>query len=702
MNVTPQSIGSKRERSPDRTVPSPMLPPSTAHRFYAPQHATAGIGATQSTTNLEGLTARSAAKVAGTTPREDTRNIFEETEKNQLKVAEKVVIFEYSSTGGGHTARGLEPLVAAVDAEFLNAGDVVCIFAPPAWPHDKGDSPKAIAEGKGNAKKTLEKYIEQLQNKGVKVLVKQTDKTITGLYIMDGDKKGQADKESMLLDFVNKARRPVGNSATAKSICSGKDVPAFQAKNIIKQAIDICNNNTDKFVLVGDMAPYAQKAASKLGITNRVEIGNHQGMFSAQGSNPELNNAFLYKAAGNSYVKTLALVDYDKNMNTLVGLNNTVQSAEFQKLGIEPTTTKENARRSVFKFLIENANRIDPKSIDEKAPKEGVICHQDLTAETAKAAVYLYVNEYTDAVAQHIKNKINGGDADYKNTLFVVCGSNAWRQPLAKSESAASSQASSSQAAPEKSSLNIMHLMLVANADGVTSGGFGTTSEFNYAKANDYQGNFIVAPVERQDEQQKNAVDLKSKNEDSVFIAQGIEDVGDVKGLKSQMDAMVRTKKVALEGNMESLLKAAKSATTHAGHAATLIVDPKKITQVAIDILGNMAEADKDAQFKQVRRLLKLQVSVVQALIKDGPILVSPTAKVEPKLIDLEAAIKALETKELASELLEVEMKGGMQEIIRKEFADKLEHIRTLEVGLRKQAAETEMTRLANRFFLGW
>jgi hypothetical protein len=683
----------------------------TQRRNERSENASSGASAQAPSTRSSSLTSSGSTGLAARPRRlsseapilrTDPRPIFSDAEQAQFRDAKRVVMFEYSSTGGGHTARGLDPLLASV-----KKGDVVVIMAPPGWPHDKG-----------NAQNTLRSYMQKMQDKGIPFIVKQADKTITGLY----KPTGESDNAAMIADFVDKARRPVGLGAQAVSVLAStypkagepssamvlRKVDAFQAKNIVSQILHASGGDPQKLFLIGDMAPYAQKAAKALGVPeeNRVEIGNHQSMFDSSPAMLQMRGskdmAYVFKAAGNNHVTKLALVDYNAEMNTVTALPEALRHPD---IGITPSTTKAAARKIALKYILEHAAKNNLAPGAEVTP--GIIAREGITADTAKSAVYLYVNDYTKGIAEHIKAKINEGHPDYQDTVFVLTAKTAWKTPTSSAGSAGAS-GSASQAPKALSHPNILHLMYAANADGVTSAGFGTTSEFNYLKHQGYAGKFVAVPVEHQHEQQANAVMLEGQHAPGVIsTAHGIE------GLKEQMDLLVAnpTKTADLEGDMSSIVRGSEAqlssdnlSATHAGHAAALIEGRELQKHSSSNLLANIELEGENNQPKQVRRLTKLHVSALEAIIKgESSFTVAPTSKVDPHMVNsMQVAIDILRNKDMAAEVLNVELEGPKQDAFRTEYADALQAIIDLPAHEQKDAATKEMNRLGDRFFLGW
>jgi hypothetical protein len=98
-----------------------------------------------------------ATAASGQTPRAACLpgELFNQEAKDALKQASKIWVFEYSSTGGGHTARGMEPMLRATQTAGTQQ------HADPD-DHAEQSLEAAVTHDKGNAKRTLDHYVKQL------------------------------------------------------------------------------------------------------------------------------------------------------------------------------------------------------------------------------------------------------------------------------------------------------------------------------------------------------------------------------------------------------------------------------------------------------------------------------------------------------------------------------------------------------------
>lgn len=627
---------------------------------------------------VSGLAPRSQVSSSATataTSSSSPPSIFSSTEQTTLQGSKQVLLLQYSSTGGGHTERCLLPVLEALKKGTLNKGDCVVVLAPPRWEHDD----------KGSHVKKLHELVSELREKGLYVLLKQSDKTVTGLY----EDAGASKNVEMLKEFVLAPRRK--NSVRSSIDLPTTDVPvpmaqANSAKDIVAAVVGAVGaGNLTKLSAIGDMAPALQKAARDCGITRSVEIGNHQGLFTGAGSVSlgEKNRAYLAKASSSGRFSQLALVNYNGTTNVVPTLGVTLGL-----LGIQQETMKAVARETVLTHLLEHA------VVNDLAPgdyKNGLIKAKDLnTAGEVKAAVYLYVNAYTQGIVDHIRKQINDGVEGYDKALFAVCGGGAF-------------------ATDDQPVKNILHAMYAANADGMTSGGFGTTSEYNYLReAGGYGGDLIVAPVEHQHEQQANAAQLVDMSEGRVSQANGIEK------MKAALDALVlrrSTDSQVLEGDMEMMSECSAKRGSHAEHAASLLADEPEMTPSAEVAMRAMANYEAEHAPKEVRRILKLYVPALLAIIEKEPVVrVLATKKAgEIQELNMAGAIAGMRAaaelggNDALQDLLKIEIKNVKVKGLLTGFANKLEELMDRPEDERQDAAKKVLEELAyEALVLGW
>ena len=644
----------------------------------------------------------SAARTSFTATQKAPANaIFTRDEIKALMGSSRVLVLEYSSTGGGHTARSLDPILRAAENGTLKGGDhgdsIVIVLAPPRWPSDVT----------GSQINTLHNYVDKFRDKGLKVILKQSDKTITGIY----KPGGASDNVAMLRDFVYKPQRdksqiPLSTNRIPEGVAEVAKGRGESAKDILDGVIAALGDAAqDKIVVLGDMAPFLQKAAKAAGIQKSVEIGNHQGLLigAARESLGDKDLSYLLKASSSGLSKQLALVEYSEDLNVVHDLKSCMQA-----LGITASTSKKEARSKVLTHLFDYAKQ----DSDAIAKTGGIMLAEGLKPEGVKAMVYLYVNEYTAGAVSHIRHNIKDAEpgSAYAQTLFAICARQAIDLPEDNS-------------APDAK--NILQLMYAANADGVTNAGFGTTSEFHYLAKNGSEASFVVAPVENQHEQEANAALLEAafpNDQDSanrlVMSARGAAD------MHARIDALVAHSVARaanpdyLQGDMSQLAAAAANAKTGAGHAASLlasldVADANEMRANAMSAIDAMANyTDTDAP-KQRRRAYKLLVPALDAIISERTTFdIRPTTKVDARSLNVQDAITLMRKGAEAgdggapelNELLQIEMTNDSIKSLLSEASNLLETLMALPEGhVRSQAALEALTDLANhKLALGW
>ncbi len=612
--------------------------------------------------------------------------LFDNKESAQLRSANKVLVLEYSSTGGGHTARSLDPIIKARQDGTLKEGDSVVVLAPPRWPEDED----------GKQIKTLHQKVADLKAKGLNVILKQSDKTVTGIYMPEGP----SDNVAMLKDFVYKPNRnnnqvSLSDQDTGTTVRLGKGHPAKQILADVIAAVG--EEHKGKITVLGDMAPYLQKAAKAMGIENAVEIGNHQGLFigAARQQLEGKDLSYLSKASSSGLAPKLALVEYDNETNVVRDLAPTLAN-----LGITGQTAKHEARAIALNHLFQCANQLDVNAVGTKA--DGILVGPEARADNVGAMVYLYLNKYTQGTLDHIRGRINEGHPAYQNALFANCGKEAI-VPNAETVGNA------------RDAKNILQVMYAANADGVTNAGFGTTSEFNYLANNGSNADFVAVPVENQHEQEANAAQLIGAiGADRVTSASGAD------ALYAALDALVQkradqpTPTSHLNGTMANIAAAAAAeGTSGAAHAADLL---KRLVNAdealptmrehAVDAITSMADyANSDAP-KQRRRIYKVLVPVLDSIINGtDAVTLRPTAKVPPHPTNVIAAIEMMENNHAAlGGIMSIEFDNANAQQLLRDSAVSLRVLMNIEDGeARQHAAMEQLKQLANsEVALGW
>lgn len=623
---------------------------------------------------------------------------FDHNEIAKLQKSERVLILEYSSTGGGHTDRSLLP---AAEDGVLKRGDSIVLLAPPRWPHD----------GHGGHVNKLHQRAGELEKRGINVLIRQTDKTITGMYKPDGS----SDNVAMLRDFIYKPQRAPDVNLSAK--LPSKEAPWPQGSGAKASAIlddlmvAVGAGATKKIVALGDMAPFMHKAAQQRGIEKRIEIGNHQALFIGAGRQAlgDKDLSYLAKASSSGMPNKLALIDYNEELNVLPTLANT-----FDALKISPSTSTAEARAIVVDHLLDHAQR-NSLNVGEKW-KPGILVADGADSKSIKGLVYAYVNDYTQQVADFVRQSMKDDPEKWRGTIVALCGPKAFREHASHEPQG-------------KPADNILHVMYAAHADGVTSAGFGTTSEFFYLHKNGYKGKFIVAPVENQHEQGANAAELVERCKGKVQRADGVEQVN------AELAKLVagHAEAAPLSGFMGKIFNAVtkesgegEPANSNVGHAAELLTNPQSdMRKNAHAAVAAMADYEGTHAPKERRRVYKLIVPALDAMIAsgapdstarkpdiDGKFTVQPTQTSGPKQVSVEEAIKLMKQASVIGPagdgalhgLLDIDIKNATVKTLLAEHATALEALMRIESPVERSAqAQKALERLAiEHIALGW
>lgn len=599
---------------------------------------------------LENLNmARPDAKNSSVAP-----EVFSEKEKKQLANASKVWVLAYSSTGGGHTARSFDPMLAAVKRGIIGSGDLICITLPEKWPHDKGAAVNA-----------LNKYLDLFKAEQVDVIVKQVDKTITGLYT----KTGSSDNSTILSNFVDKAKRKIpsppiitildepakkepaeekpASRIKRQMIEAGFDPNKGNSANSIMKQMVKAGGDPNKFHVLSDMGVYTVKGAIAAGIpaSQVIEMGNHVTLLDRNKGGRNL--AYLSKVTAEGRAGKIGVIEYNKDINPVGSM-----SATLNDLSVTPQTQVQDVRKKVVEALMRRGKEND---LDPSAPTNpGIIVAKDKDPKDIDGAVYLYVNEYTPEVGKRIKEKIRDHDPDYENTLFVVCGANGLKEGM---------------------SGNLLHMMYAANADGAMNAGYGTTSELHYLLENGFQGQLLLMPVEAQHEQEANAQKMKALLKNKITVADG-------ESLLNQLDRLVqtRTKTSELTGDMSKLVTAVANPRTNVQHIVDLIKGDK-MTEREIDLLNKGKKMAENPDTKAMRRLVKVIVPVLEAAMDNEPksfFNIQVTAKGLFMPYNMRALMSAMKDEEKFYALLglkDATVAGPETAELRTEFLDTLDQL---------------------------
>ncbi|RDU94679.1 hypothetical protein DWV00_32765 [Trinickia dinghuensis] len=515
----------------------------------------------------------------------------------------QILMMGYSPTGGGHTDRLLNVVHKSVDEGTLKPGSTVVMHIPEQWMGR--DRPRS-----------LDTLATKLKANGIHVIVAQADKSVYGY--LDARTGGSDDakiierfatypkrNDSPAPRLLANDRRQQINGATIGSITearsyssdgeSFKRIPVISAKQLMTSVHNTIGGAAfgSKVRVLTDMDPYLQKAAKNLGVPDehRVDQQNHAILLNAE--NPELDmvpeKSLLAKVLGGTgeHVSHIEL----GAKNTLSEMVNSAQT-----FGITPGMTKEQARNRVVDYVLEHGKRAEvPDAGNLNAPNfEGIIVNPDLrSASEVKNVVYVYAHKNTNRIAQQINEAVRNDKQGYEETLFIFCGAKAIH------------------------GANALHAGYLADGDGVTVAGAGTTGEFAYLhKAGGSKANLMVFPIAGHNEQAAN-VDYLERDEATHQHVQAhvVDDM-----FSNNLDAYIRKtsseagqKYTAEAGTMEKMMGA--------------IADPSSYVQQTHDLLAGrtgagsaeMATSKRLSQEEETLRqsgLLKANLHVIKMVFQ--------------------------------------------------------------------------------------
>jgi hypothetical protein len=579
----------------------------------------------------------------------------------------QVWMSSYSSTGGGHTERLLGPV-----ADAVKPGDVVVLYLPLPWESDTG-----------GAAGTLKKYLGELHDKGAVTIIAQSDRTITGLY----DKPtGKSDNPRILDNFVNSLNPP---KAIDKDILDNRNVPTFAADALVGKVVEAVGDK-NKIKVVSDMGINLTNAAEKAGIPFRLEIGNHQGNLIVPSLNAQGDrrwDGFLQLATAGSQT-AIGSVSYSNKINPLPTMKATLDSADFNA-----SMTPAAAQQLAIKTLYEKGVRLPLNEAGEN-DTPGVLMAPGAKLSDLDSVVALYVNAYTPQVVRHIKEQLNRGNSDYQNTLFLVAGRKAMRNP--------------------DTDPNALHLAYV-HGDMLMNAGYGTTSEADYLKqVAGHQGQFVIMPVQRQHEQEQNAVVMKERLGDDVQIAEDPDQL--IRTLDELMPNRTTTQSLEDRANdpsgppesktMQRFLDALGDDSTMRKSLAELAAGRRTMTleEDRLNTLSANPYALSDGLTQ--RRLLYLAWPALKATLKGEPSFTSQVSRDLPPMQfdNLQELANVLEDDSALEQTLGLEELGTRQSrdvrrYLQDAFHDLLNTPNPVE---RKLKARDYMADLGERFNLGY
>ncbi|NOH72246.1 hypothetical protein F0225_12990 [Vibrio pectenicida] len=445
----------------------------------------------------------------------------------------KCLIVGYSPTGGGHTGRTLNIVKMALEKNKLPHGSSVIFHVPPAWPDTN--------KGKSAFGKPLSDLCRLLSANKVNVILAQSDKPIYG-YLT---KSGGSDDTNIMRRLASYPQREVSNKTLAdaklfhpnNSDVSYQSLPTITAKNIFSYIVGEKSKGLiaeEKIYVLTDMAPDLQKAAGKHNImsTHRVDQQNHAIMLQPNDQhdhNPK--NALLTKVLGGTG---------EQISHIGLGEKNTLQDVakSLAKLKITQQNSLDEARQAVYKVALNHAQT--PIEITSPIEFTGVITADKSVNHTQiKRMTYVYAHKKNDIIIQYIIDGINHGKPGFKDHLFMICGANA----LPK--------------------YNALHLSYIADADGITTAGAGTTGESVYLhNTGSSTSNLLVLPIEEHNEQEANALYLQKHSIMAKYMTSGLN-----KNLSNTLDNFFKRPLATSARDMRSLFSAVQNEETYVKQA---------------------------------------------------------------------------------------------------------------------------------------
>lgn len=485
----------------------------------------------------------------------------------------KVLVVGYSPTGGGHTARTLNIIHQGLEDGHLKEGDCIVFHAPEVW--------------EGQRRPEVTKLITALKDKGVNIVVARADKSVYG-YL--NKKTGGSDDRKILKKLSMFPKRGdehrVRDIKESKLVTEGTELPEdvngfiygssdsgaakiISAKDLMRSLVSTVGaEKKDKLFLLTDMDPYLQKAAIQEGVppNNCLDQQNHGVLLGALPDEEGLSHrdmlaeeAFLGKvlAGSGGNIAHIGLGD----RNTLKA----VDTLATERMGIKADTPVEVVKSQVVDILRAHGNEYGHSG----GRTDGVIWPPGLKeGGDVEQIVYVYAHQKTPGIAEHIKAKLGidpAGEADpnYAKKVFLFCGGKA-----------------------VKEGYNAMHLAYLAEADGVTTAGAGTTGEFAYLNKAGNQSRLLILPIEGHNEQARNAEKIATSFAEHVTVAATTDGIG------AGLDELV-SKPAPVHGPAPAMM----------GNVLAAVARPDTYVKQAADILFNSRVQDMGAEAGKMKRL---------------------------------------------------------------------------------------------------
>lgn len=524
----------------------------------------------------------------------------------------KILMVGYSPTGGGHTARTLNIVRAAIESGQLAEGSTVVFSVPEKW----GTRPKVPPQ--------MLDLARNMRDRGINVVAVGADKSVKGFL----KPSGASDDPEIIGNIANQPKRaPVrmghiqegaaydGNDDVfhRDQTISGRDLVESMAKVLGKDAMD------NKVFLLSDMDPDLQKGGKQGGIPDehRLEQSNHPIMLDLSSVEANLvpHKAILSKVLG-GFGERVSYIGLGNKTNPI---HDALKTAD--KLAITGETTKAEARTDVVRELLAKGRRAAPAEVlrsheGEGAvkPDEGILFHKDIQKpEDVRNLIYVYAHGFQTAIGHHIQEQLNSDNPPeaYRNTMFVLCGPNAVKGS------------------------NAMHLGYVCDADAITTCGAGTNGEYAYlSKQAGAEASLMALPIKGHNEQETNADFLKADPAIGPRVTV-VKDYGDTR--KSAIDDFVKdcyeksAEKYADGKDMESIIKGIENENTYVKQAHDLLFGLAEPDAQTKTIMQTQQAMRNDPGLKLTRKGVKVMEQVMEQA-KHIFTMASHTGKVEVRL----------------------------------------------------------------------
>ncbi|CND36309.1 hypothetical protein [Yersinia pseudotuberculosis] len=541
------------------------------------------------------------------------------TEGSQEK---KVLVVGYSPTGGGHTGRTLEIVTHAIEHRTIDKNYLVILYVPPLW--DGKERPKI-----------LNKCIEDLLNKGIKVKVIESEKPVYGYLnpetggsndakilerialqplrnklnniffdekIADKEKSELLQKYKFLEEYFGKpiklTEKITEIEYEVKNKYKDKKIDNLQRMQANTLLLGLVNKyGKDNIKVLSDMDPALQKAAKKSGIkgSNRLDQQNHAILLDLNDpfnkNNLNKKNAVLAKVLGGRGEKISHISLGGKN--TL----NTVNEA-LKNLGITETSTIREVKSKIYDILM--INSVDANEINQEitTPYVGVVRGNNIiTANDIEKVIYIYAHSKTNIILKHIIKQIQKNESDYGKKVFIFCGSNAIPN------------------------YNAMHLAYLIDADGITTSGAGTSGEFVYLhKHAGAQSNLLSLAIEGHNEQQKITKELyEYPDTKHHMVPKNIHDINN-ESLEENIDELVG-KTVSNENDTITSFKdfhnALKNEETYVKQAHDILFGGSELSEESIKYRKTQKKMYENENLKGTRKYIKLVFQLLNILTEN-------------------------------------------------------------------------------------